>query len=48
VDVVDREHGTNKIASWCGGVVVGGGCKEGLGSVVGHQMEFKTSNRAPS
>ena len=25
VDVGDREHGTNKKASWCGGVVVGGG-----------------------
>ena len=35
VDIGDREHGTNKKASWCGGVVVGGGraggCKEGLG-----------------
>jgi hypothetical protein len=50
VDVGDREHGTNKKASWCGGVVVGGagGCKEGPGAVGmvvvghdGHQMEFK-------
>ena len=34
VDVGDREHGTNKKASWCDGVVVGGGraaVRKGLG-----------------
>ena len=47
VDVGDREHGTNKKASWCGGCWWGraGGYKEGPGGcrnvVVGHQMEFK-------
>ena len=53
VDVGDREHGTNKKASWCGGVVVGGGraggCKEGPGAVGMWWLGIKwSSNRAPS
>ena len=48
VDVGDREHGTNKKASWCGGVVVAGGCKEGPGAVGMWWLGIKwSSNRAP-